>query len=50
MRIPDFARRALGIGGAVALLSGCGGSQGLIGQSVSTQGLRFRRAIRQANR
>ena len=27
MRISDFARPALGIGGAVALLSGCGGSQ-----------------------
>ena len=27
MGISDFARRALGIGGAVALLSGCGGSQ-----------------------
>ncbi len=31
MRIADFARRALGIGGAVALLSGCGGSQSSIG-------------------
>ena len=31
MKIPDFARRALGIGGAVALLSACGGSQSPIG-------------------
>lgn len=27
MRVSDFTRRVLGIGGAVALLSGCGGSQ-----------------------
>ncbi|MGA9272367.1 MAG: choice-of-anchor tandem repeat GloVer-containing protein [Candidatus Cybelea sp.] len=39
MRISDFARRALGIGGAVALLSGCNGSQSLISQLVSTQRL-----------
>jgi hypothetical protein len=31
MGISDFARRALGIGGTVALLSGCGGSQTPIG-------------------
>ena len=39
MRIPDFARRTLGIGGAAALLSGCGGLQGLTGQAVSAQRL-----------
>lgn len=33
MGIPDFARRALGVGGAVALLSGCGGSQSPVGAS-----------------
>ncbi|MFY9664216.1 MAG: hypothetical protein WAL67_05400 [Candidatus Cybelea sp.] len=31
MRISDVARRAFGIGGAVVLLSGCGGSQSTIG-------------------